>query len=112
MSDRILKVNQLIRQALGRIITEEIELPANTILTITGVKTASDLSQAKVFVSVIPESHEYKVMGILIKAAKHLHYCLNQEVVLKKIPKLIFVPDHTENQAEDIDKLLDNLQLK
>jgi len=111
MSDRILKVNHLIRQTLGQLINEEIELPENTIITITGVKTASDLSQVKVFVSVIPEDKQYKVIGILIKSAKHLHSLLNKEIVLKKIPKLVFVPDNSESQAEDIDKILDNLDI-
>ncbi|MFA4872085.1 MAG: 30S ribosome-binding factor RbfA [Patescibacteria group bacterium] len=110
MSDRIIKINKLIREQLGQIINKEIELPLGTIITITKVTTAKDLRQANVFVSILPDEQIREAMKTLIREAKALRNWLNEKIVLRNIPKLRFHLDEEEKKAMEIDELLNNLK--
>ncbi|HLD28363.1 MAG TPA: 30S ribosome-binding factor RbfA [Patescibacteria group bacterium] len=110
MNDRMAKINELIAQELGMIIRQEIEFPADTLVTIMSVKTASDLRQAKVYISVLPLDQTKEVMKLLIKDAYNLQHVLNDKITLKFIPKLMFYIDKTAEQVKDIDDLLNNLK--
>lgn len=109
MNERILKVNELIRQQLGQIIREEIEFPQGVLVTITRVITARDLRQAKVYISVLPIEKQEQAIKILISEVNNLHHLLNEKVTLRNTPKPKFFIDNSEENAKDIDDLLDNL---
>ncbi|MEK7653622.1 MAG: 30S ribosome-binding factor RbfA [Patescibacteria group bacterium] len=110
MSDRMPKVDELIKRELGQIIAKEIEFPLNTLATITRVETLPDLKQAKVFISVFPVSEQQRVIRILSGKANELVRLLNKKVILRIIPKLNFLIDDLEEKAAEIDRLLDNLK--
>ncbi|MBI5766077.1 ribosome-binding factor A [Candidatus Falkowbacteria bacterium] len=110
MPDRIIKINELIREQLGWLINKEIELPPGVIITITKVATAKDLRQANIYVSILPDVKTFQVMKILIINARHLQNLLNEKIVLRNIPKLKFYLDDEERKAIEIDELLDNLK--
>ncbi len=110
MSDRIIKINGLIREQLGLIINKEIELPLGTIITITKVTTSKDLRQANVYVSILPDEQIHAAIKALILEAKDLRNWLNEKIVLRNIPKLRFHLDEEEKKAMEIDELLDSLK--
>ena len=110
MSERMPKVNELIRQELGKIINEEMEFPAGVLVTITEVKTSSDLKYAKVLVSVMPLVEADQAIRRLNNYGRHLQQALNDKVTFRFVPKLSFVFDDSEERAADIDQLLDNLK--
>lgn len=110
MSDRMIKVNQLLAQQLGQLIVSELELPQGVIVTITKVVTSPDLRHARVFLSVLPEEKQRETMSILINNVGELQKTLNDKITLRVIPKLRFNIDETEKEATSIDYLLDNLQ--
>lgn len=109
MSDRVLKINKLIRDQLGRLIMTELEFPLGTLVTITKINTSADLKVANVYVSVLPASVRGSAMKALIKSAGHLRRLLNEKVILRSIPELRFFIDDSEEKAAAIDRLLDNL---
>lgn len=106
----MLKVDGLVRQQLGIIIAEEIEFPRDCLVTITKVKTSPDLSQSKVYISVMPTDKQEDALRILIRDSQNLHHRLNDKLFLKKIPKLKFFIDSSEDEARDIEDIIDNLQ--
>lgn len=110
MSGRMEKIDELIAQQLGQIIVSEVELPKGSIVTITKVKTSPDLHQAKVFLSVLPESHQKEVMSLLINNAYEFQKILNDRLTLRSVPKLRFIIDETGQKAAEIEQLLDNLK--
>jgi len=110
MSERILKINELIKQQLGQIITKEIELPENCLITITKVETTPDMKIAKVFITVIPENLRGSALEILRKNNKLLSQQLKKNVSIKFIPNLNFLIDDQEAYAAEIDKLLDEIK--
>jgi len=105
----MLKINELILQQLGEVITREVELP-NIIVTITRITTSKDLHYSTVYISVLPDNKLDYAVKKLNSVSKHLRHKLNKKIILRVIPKLEFRPDISERQATDIDVLLDSLK--
>jgi len=110
MSERILKINKLIKQQLGQIITKELEFPKNCLITITRVETTPDMKIAKVFITVIPENLRGSALELLRKNNKLLSQQLKKRITFKFAPNLNFLIDEQEAYATEIDKLLDEIK--
>jgi len=108
MSERINKINELIKQKLGQIIIREIEFPENCLLTITRVET--DIKTSKIFVSVLPDKFRGTALEILRKNSRNLHKLLQKHLRTKFTPNLNFLIDEQEIFASEVDKLLDELK--
>lgn len=105
----MVKVNELILQQLGTVIAQELEFP-EALITILAVDTSPDLKHAKVFVSILPDSQVEIITRRLNNASKLLQKELAGKISLRSFPRLQFVYDNTEKQAEEIDRLLDSLK--
>lgn len=109
-SQRIKKVNELIKRELGKVILKEIDFPRNILVTITGVETSGNLQQSKIFISVIPEKETTNALKILGKEIYNLQQILNHRLVMRPVPKIRFFEDKELKEAEKIDKILDELK--
>jgi len=112
MSDRMIKVNELILQQLGAIINREVELP-NIFLTIKKASVSADLKYATIYVGVIPDNQAEYAVHKLNLLSKKLQSELNKKVVLKSIPRLEFrlsEADDITADGSEIDALLDQIK--
>lgn len=109
MSERMPKVNELVKQAVGQIINENLEFPADCLLTITAVSVSKDLKYAKVLISVIPPQQKENILAMLIRAKNIIQRELGQKIILRSTPKLQFMIDDKEEKAAELDYLLDHL---
>lgn len=107
---RLSQVNDLIRSELAIIINREIEFPENCLVTIKSVETSADLHLAKVWLSVLPFEEGPRVITILKKNIFFLQKILDQKLVMRYVPKLCFFIDQSEENAQKINTLLDNLK--
>ncbi len=107
---RLSQVNELIRRELSEIINREIEIPAGSLVTVKKVETSADLHLAKVWLSILPFDKGPKVHSILRKNIHHLQKILDHKLVMKFVPKLCFFIDQSEEEAEKIYGLIDNLE--
>ena len=106
MNQRILKVNKLIKQEVGKIILIEADFPRDIILTITKVKTSQDLRYADVFISVLPSDKEIEVMELLKEDIYFIQQKLNQRLHMKPLPRIKFVIDKSGEDVERIAELI------
>lgn len=107
MSIRTEKVEHLIRNEIGQIIQKKIKDHRIGFISITGVKITPDLSEARVYVSVLgnAEAKKKSLRGIK-NAAKYIRGELAKKVLLRITPKLIFLEDDSlERGAKIIAKL-------
>ena len=104
--NRINRVNELIRTTIAEIISRELELPLGVFVTVVKVDTSRDLRYARVFVSVFPEKKFGNVTKILNKKIYFLQGRLNKKLVMKPLPRIEFVADYTEIEANKIEKIL------
>lgn len=112
MSDRMIKINELILQQLGEIINREVEMP-EAFVTIMKVTASADLKYATVYVGVMPDDQADHAVHKLNLLSKRLQGELNKKVVLKSIPRLEFRLNKeavTSEAAESIDDLLDKIK--
>ncbi|MBZ9572898.1 30S ribosome-binding factor RbfA [Patescibacteria group bacterium] len=109
-SQRIKKVNEVIKKELGRIILKEIGFPRNILVTLTEVETTKDLRECKVFVSVVPEKETINVLKTLGKEIYDLQQILNQRLEMRPVPKIRFLEDKEFKEAQKVEKILDRIQ--
>ena len=110
MTKRLQRVNQLIKKELSQIILREIEFPAGVLVTITRVESASNLIQAKVFISVIPEEKILEVLQILNYQIYELQQKINKRLKMRPVPRLKFLGEKKTNEAGRIEAILEGLK--
>lgn len=110
MYSRIDRINELIKETLAKIVSEEIEFPGDVFVTVTRVDTSRDLRYARVFLSVFPEKKLGKIFRLLRKKLYSLQGTLNKKLSMKPLPRIEFVADTTEAEADKIEKLLKNIR--
>jgi len=106
MRYRIERLNELIKQVLGRIILEEEDFGPGVLVTIMKVETSDDILHSDVFISVFPTE---KGEGALERLTRHvfpLQQMLNRKLQMRPVPKIRFVLDKTEAEAQEIDELM------
>ena len=109
MSDRMRKVNELLREVLSESLLD-LKDPRIGFVTVTAVRTSPDLRQATVYVSVLgsERKRERSLEGL---AAAHgvLQARIASEVRLKRTPTLTFEYDSTVEEGVRMSKLIDEL---
>jgi ribosome-binding factor A len=106
MSNRILKVSELIRQEIGKLILSDINFSSGVIVTVTRVEVSSDLRYADVFISSFPAKESGEVKKALDENIYFLQQKINRKLSMKPVPKIRFRIDKSGEYVEKIDRLL------
>jgi ribosome-binding factor A len=110
MSQRTDRVDELLRQEIGSIITREIADPRVGFATITKVETDRELRHAKVWVSVIGQPKERtETIAALTHAMPFVRHQLGERLRIKRIPMLHVQVDDTAERGTRILQLIDEL---
>ncbi len=109
MSNRIPRINQLIKKELSQILWREVDFPKNFLVTVTRVETSVDLNRAKVYISVMPEGETSKVLQILDKLIYFLQQKLNKRLKMRPTPRIQFVEEKRTVEAGRIEELLEKI---
>ncbi|WP_028973529.1 30S ribosome-binding factor RbfA [Spirochaeta cellobiosiphila] len=106
------RIGNLIREEISRLVShEEIKDPrVSSFLSITRIKVAQDLTNAKVFISSIEgESKLQNGVNGLNSAAGFIQKHLGQKLRMRNIPKLVFVADSSIVEGFIINQKIDEL---
>ncbi len=108
---RIERVNGLLREEISNLIASQVNDPRlRGIITITQVETASDLRNARVYVSVMGnETIRDEALAGIRSSASYLRRELRGRVSLRYIPFLRFVLDDAMLEAERLMQVIDGL---
>lgn len=109
MVERLTKVNELLGKEIAEILKSELDLDVDVFITVTRVSVSRTLEHATVWISVLPDSERDAVLKKISQDIYHIQQMLNSRLVMRKIPKLFFKIDTTEERAEHIEKLLENV---
>jgi len=103
------RVNQTLKEVLSEGIGE-LKDPRIGFVTITGVETSSDLSQARVFVSVLGSARKREASLVGLAAAHGvLQAKIASELRLKRTPQLAFEYDPSVERGVRMTQLIDEL---
>ena len=111
MTQRILKINKLIKQELGKIILTDVDFPKDAIITITKVKTSADLRYADVFISVLPDKKAVKIKEMIEENIYFIQGKLNKKLFMKPLPRIRFMIDKSGEDVEKINEIIKNNKL-
>jgi len=111
MSQRTERVDELLRQEIGSIVTRDVADPRIGFATITSVETTPDLRHAKVWVSIIGQPAERDAtLAALRHAMPFIRHELGTRLRIKRIPDLHVHLDDTAERGTRILQLLSELE--
>ena len=110
MSKRIQRLNELIKEELGKILLREGNFPRGVLVTITQVETLADLNEAKVWVSVLPEDKGEKIVEVLNKRIYFLQQKINKILRMRIVPKIRFQIETKTKEAARVEELLEKIR--
>ncbi len=111
MTRRMERVNQLIRDELSQLIPAQMKnFGLDMMVTVTEVVTTSDLSSARVFVSVLGTPEEKKeVLAKLSGSAGFFRKELASRLFIRKVPEILFRADESIERGIRLIELLDQV---
>lgn len=109
-SQRLEKLNDLLRVHVNDFITREIELPLEFFITLSQVEISPDMRHAHISIIVIPDNMRGTALRILRNHTGRLHNYLGKKMRTKLIPKPSFVIDSQLVYGNEMDKLLDEIK--
>jgi len=110
VKQRVNQVNLLIKKELSRIILRELEFPLGTLVTITRVDVTPNLIEARVFVSTLPEEKTKDILNVLGNNVYELQQILNRKLIMRPIPKIIFIGESKTKEAARVEEILEQLK--
>lgn len=110
MSQRLDRVDELLRQEIGAILEREVADPRIGFVTVTRVETSPDLAHARVWVSIIgtPDARK-ETMRALERAMPYVRRQLGGRIRIKKIPALHVHLDASIERGARVLKLIDEI---
>jgi ribosome-binding factor A len=102
MSDRIRKVNELIRELVAESLAENIS--REYLFTVKAVETTRDLKHSVVWVSVMGDNDKF--LDELKQHQKEVRHFVTGKMVSKYTPLIEFKIDHSEEYVQHIEELL------
>ena len=109
-SNRVLKINSLLKKELGKIIFREVDFPEGALVTLTRAETLANLSESKIYVSVVPEEKKEKVFEILNKEIFGIQQKLNKILKMRPVPKIIFKKETKTKKAAEIEQIIEKIK--
>jgi ribosome-binding factor A len=111
-SRRIDRINGLLRQEISELLSREIKDPRlEGVISITQVKTSSDLRSARVYVSVLgDEAAKQSAMEGIQSAATFLRRELRDRLTLRHVPHMKFVLDESIEDADHLLRIMDQIR--
>lgn len=106
MKTRIAKVNELIKQQVGKVMLEDVNVPSGTLVTIVAANVSIDLRYADVITSVYPADKREEVLNILNENIYSMQQVINKKLSMRPVPKIRFKIDESAENVEKIERLI------
>ena len=109
MSNRIVRVNELIQREISAILRQRYQ-SESVAITISEVRVSPDLRDGRVFVSVVgSEEFAEEKLRWLRSQANDIRTEVSRRIVLKYLPKFAYLLDHTAIRGARILQMIDEM---
>lgn len=103
MSLKIDRLNNIIMREVSMILQTEVKDHDIKFVTVTAVKTTSDLSYSRIYVTVLNDAKKDEIMKSLRGASGFIRTELANRIEVRHIPKLEFVYDESIEYGQKIE---------
>lgn len=108
---RMQQINELVKQEVGKILTERVRDPRVRMVTITEVRTTPDLQLSRVYFSVLNEEENLdKAREGLERAKGFIRKLLGDRLTIRYTPELQFFYDESTARGDRIMRALRDLR--
>ena len=112
-TNRMQRVDEEFKRELSKIIDQDLKNPNITgMISVTKVKTSSDLKNARVYISILGSKSKKNTMEGIKNASGFIRTELAKRVNLRYTPELVFELDETLEYGAKIDSILEELKKK
>ena len=109
MSFKIDRISSNMVKEISYILMTEVKDPNVKFVTVTDVKVTTDLSYAKVYVTVLNEEYIKETLKALNNAKGFIRNILKDRMDIRNIPELEFVYDESIEYGNKIEKIIDDI---
>lgn len=103
MSLKIDRLNNVIMREVSMILATEIKDPNIKFVTVTAVRTTSDLSFTKIYVTCLKDEFRKETMKALRNSSGYIRKELAQRIEVRHIPKIEFIYDESIEYGKRIE---------
>jgi ribosome-binding factor A len=108
MTERMRRINEVMRKVLGGAILRDLEDPRIGFVTVTSVDTSPDLRSARVYVSVLGDEADREATLTALRSSHGLlQAAVAREIRMKRTPTLTFRYDEGPERAARLARLLE-----
>ncbi len=109
MGQRLVRVNELVKREISDVLHTRFQTES-VYITITEVEVSPDLRQARVYYSVLGrEDERQRAERFLSGACPEIRRQIGKRIILKYLPALEFISDHSIERGTRLNALLDDL---
>lgn len=103
MSLRQEQIGSVLKRAISQVLSTRLSDPRITgLISVTRVDVSPDMSNAKVYISVLPEEQAKLSLAGLRSASRHVQRRLKEVVEFRRAPRLEFRLDETLKREADV----------
>ncbi|MBI3671620.1 ribosome-binding factor A [Candidatus Azambacteria bacterium] len=106
MTDRIEKINELLRQEVGKLILKESDFPVGILVTVSRAIASPNLKNATIYITTLPENVGKDIINELEMKIYDIQKSLNRRLNMKPVPKIEFKIDKQAYAEQKIYELL------
>ncbi len=104
MIERNLRVNEVIKEEVSKILLKDVDFPPSVMVTVVQVDTAADMKHSKIFINILPSGKKDElVMKILNSNAGRVQSMLIKNLNMRFVPRISFVLDKA---GAEVDRLM------
>ncbi len=112
MSVKINRLSNILKREISNILANEVKDKNIKFVTVTDVKLSSDLSFAKVYVTVLNDETRNDTMKSLKNASSFVRGKLHDHVEMRHIPEISFIYDESIEYGQKIESIISDLNKK
>jgi ribosome-binding factor A len=105
------RVGDLLIEVISEVLSKEIRDPRVGAVTVTGAKVTKDLRQARIYFNLLGRAADKKeVLAGLKSATGFIRTKIGKQLKLRFVPTIEFIYDESEDEAQRIDTLLNQVK--
>jgi len=112
VTNRIIKVNELLKQEIGQLLLRRGDVPEGALATITRVEATPNLQEARVYMSVMPEEKTKEVFSALRLNVYDIQQDLNHRLKMRPVPRIKWIGEKQTAKAQRIEEIMDHIKGK
>lgn len=112
MTERIERVNELLKSEVGALLLRELDVPQGALVTVTRVAATPNLQQARIYISVMPEEKRKEVFGMLRRQVYEIQQQLNKRLYMRPVPRIQWMPEEKTKEAQEVEQILEHIKKK